>query len=77
MGIAHCPACLNTCMRYYEIVSESEPASGSIIKPRKPLTPAQAIKRNDRYVKVQQDIRDEQTKSTMRLNKLRVKAQDL
>jgi hypothetical protein len=64
-------------MRYYELFSESEPASGSVIKPRKPLTPAQAIKRNDRYVKVQQGIRDEQTKSAMRLNKLRAKAQEL
>lgn len=64
-------------MRYHEIVSESEPVSGGAIKPRKPLTSAQAIKRNDRYVKIEQDIRDEQTKSTMRLNKLRAKAQDL
>jgi hypothetical protein len=64
-------------MRYHEIVSESGPASGKAIKPRKPLTPAQAVKRNDRYRKIEQDIRDEQTKSTIRLNKLRAKAQDL
>lgn len=64
-------------MRYHEIVSESEPVSGNATKPQKPLTSAQAIKRNGRYIKAQQDIRDEQTKSAMRLNKLRAKAQDL
>jgi hypothetical protein len=64
-------------MRYHEIVSESEPSSGDVIKPGKPLTSAQAIKRNDRYIKIQQDIRGEQTKSSMRLNKLRAKVQDL
>jgi len=63
-------------MRYHEIVSENGPTSGSVIKPKKPLTATQAIKRNDRYVKIQQDIRDEQTKSAMRLNKMRTKAQD-
>lgn len=64
-------------MRYYEIIGEGGPVSGGIIKPGNLLTPAQAIKRNDRLRKAQQDIRDEQTKSTMRLNKLRAKAQDL
>lgn len=64
-------------MRYFEIVSESELANGGVVKTKKPLTTAQLVKRNDRLRKLQQDIRDEQTKSAMRLNKLWFKVQDL
>lgn len=70
------PGQINTGMRYFEIIGESDLVSSNV-KVKKAQTAAQMIKRNDRLGKIQQDIRDEQRKSSMRLNKLRAKAQDL
>lgn len=64
-------------MRYYELIETNpqKPTSPSagIIKPQKPLSPKQACARAKRQQRVQQQMRDERTRSAEKLRDLQAK----
>ena len=62
-------------MRYYEIVSEASSEAG-IIKPKGPLTPAQASRRAERRTGIEKRIRDQQATSARKVADLRAKLAD-
>ena len=65
-----------TLMRASEILQKSALAEiGGGVKPQKPLTPAQARKRSERQVRLQQRMHDEQARHVAKIRDLRSQQQ--
>ena len=60
-------------MRYHEIITSESAANAGIIKPLKPLTPAQANREADRRAGIQKRIRDQTAATNQRVTDLRAK----
>lgn len=57
-------------MRYREIIATEATSEAGIIKPEKPLTPAQASREAERKGGIQKRIRDERTRSAQKVRDL-------
>jgi folylpolyglutamate synthase/dihydropteroate synthase len=58
-------------MRFYEIIAAEAANKAGLIKPQKPLIIAQLQRRQEKNLKTQKRIRDEQAKSAEKVSKLR------
>lgn len=63
-------------MRYREIITAEAANEAGLIKPKKPLTIAQLQRRQEKNLKTQKRIRDEQAKSAQKVADLRAKLAD-
>ncbi|MGU3466878.1 hypothetical protein ACLBXO_18685 [Methylobacterium sp. C33D] len=63
-------------MRYREIIAAEAATEAGLIKPKKPLTPAQARLKSERRAGIEKRIRDQQANSAQKVADLRDELED-